>query len=63
MVLVVKWLDRAGRLGQSDRHPSPSEALRFSRSLAALQPRSIWAETDDGGRFQITLGVVDNSLE
>jgi hypothetical protein len=55
MAYVIKWLKPDGELGQSEPHASPSEALRFSRTLAALRPERIWAEDDLGHQFRITV--------
>jgi hypothetical protein len=55
MAYVIKWLKPTGAFGQSEPHASPSDALRFSRTLAALRPEKIWAEDDLGHQFRITV--------
>jgi len=59
MTYRVEWLDDHGRMSQFRFCASASEALRFSRSLASFRPREIWAESDRGDRFLITLGADD----
>ncbi len=55
MAYVVKWLNGSGEIKQSERYASPSEAIRFSRTLAALRPARVWAEDECGHQFPMTV--------
>ena len=57
MPYIVKWVKSTGDVGQSAPHPSPSEALRFLRTLAALRPQQVWAEDDAGHRYPLTVAA------
>ena len=57
MPYVVKWVQPTGDVGQSAPHPSPSDALRFSHTLARLRPRQVWVEDDAGNRYVLTLAA------